>query len=364
MNAMKMYTPRNKPTPSAAKDARGPKPFRRPTEDFDLHKASARELALFGLPPKPNVDTHPRLRLLWEELAERRPSFVDPKWKHTRSIRTPGVHDRRSSILDGVPPETLPLITRLMKRSLNSGAAVGELMGSLTSPNWCGAYVSRLPIQRINPRVEPLRVVSGRWVVPRVSVPTAGMFAGKPMEGSYQCAAWVGIDGTAGSKDVLQAGTNSVITAANGEITGTRYYAWIEWYPLVSIPEGLVVTPGDLIACIVCAPLAGNVSGSALLSNLTTNEIVSYPIQPKPGVTLAGNVAEWIIEDPGKGDGSGLLPFANFGQVVFTDCSAGTQNHELNVDNATLIDLTDAGQVPRAQATRLGSTSLSCQFVK
>jgi Peptidase A4 family len=361
---MKIPVGRNQPGSAAPPEGcRIPKPFRLPPADFDIRQASARELAAFGLPPRPNAETHPRSRLLWEELAERRPRFVDPRWKHVERVRTPGVRDVQSALFDGAPPELRPFTLPWARRFIDNDVAIARLLASETSTNWCGAYVKRPPVPRFV-LAESLRVVAGRWTVPSASVPTSNYFAGQPMNGSYTCAVWVGIDGTAGSTDVLQAGTNSVVTANGGEITGTSYFAWIEWSPLVSIPKGLAVSPGDLISCTVCAPMGGNTNGSALLANLTTNEIVSYRIDPRPHITLAGNVAEWIVEDPSQADGSGLFPLANFGQVVFTDCSAGTQNHELNIDDSIFIDLVDSAQQLRAQAYYLNRSSLRCQFVK
>jgi hypothetical protein len=38
----------------------------------------------------------------------------------------------------------------------------------------------------------------------------------------------VGLDGTQGTNDVLQAGTLSLTTVSKGVVTGTQYSAWTE----------------------------------------------------------------------------------------------------------------------------------------
>jgi hypothetical protein len=173
---------------------------------------------------------------------------------------------------------------------------------------------------------------------------------------------WVGIDGWKGTKDVLQAGTNSTITVSGGKITGTSYYARTEWFGYPWSVQSLAVTPGDVISCIVCAPFE-NTHGTAILNNLTTNESATYGIDAPPNTQLIGNVAEWIVEDPSISK-TQLYPFANFGQVVFTNCSANTKSFELDLTNAHFIDLVDSANNTRAQSFYQTRSSLKCQFVK
>jgi hypothetical protein len=367
-----MKTLERKKRSEGASSSRGgvplPKPFRLPPDDFDVRRASSRELALFGLPLRPDAETHLGMRLLWEELADRRPRFVDPRWKVVEHGREPGPRVRLVPFLDTLPPDVGPFFTPWSKRFYDSRFPVPDLVRPQTSNIWCGAYVKRPIFQDVvvakQPHHERLRVVAGRWVVPGVSVPPESNFNGLPVDGSYNCGVWVGIDGTVGTKDVLQAGTDSVINAQNGAISGMRYYAWVEWFPANAISEGLAVNPGDLMSCTVCAPMGDATNGSAVLFNMTTNEVATYRIDPKPGVNLAGNVAEWIIESPGLPGGVGAYPLANFGQVVFTDCSAGTQTRELTVDEATFIDMIDSANQPRARAFYLNRSSLRCLFVR
>jgi hypothetical protein len=337
--------------------------FRLPPKDFDIRCASERELSVHGIPQRPSAETHPRLRLHWEELAERRPRFVEPRFEPLSRFRRSTVRDQRS-VFDTIPGDARPYLTSLRDRVSDFDDLISRIVLSQTSTNWCGAFVKRPIVAQVlnRPHAEPLRVVAGRWTVPSVSLPAAAFVNGKAVDGIYTCGAWVGIDGTSGSGDVLQAGTMSRITVSGGKITGTSYFAWTEWFGLAWIVQSLAVSPGDLIACTVCAPFS-NTHGTAVFNNLTTNEAATYGIDPPAKTSLVGNVAEWITEDPGQLSG-GLFPFPNFGQVIFTHCVAGTQNVELNVDDATFIDLVDSSNNIRASSYYLNKSSLRCQFVR
>jgi|SRR4029450_579114 hypothetical protein len=342
------------------------RPFRLPPKNFDLRGASDRELLTYGIPKPPSAETHLRLRLLWEELAERRPRLVEPKFEPFEGLRRSQLRDQRS-IFDAAPYELRPYVTSWSRRLIDSGIWISSLSSVLPdiTNNWCGAYVKRsLPLLTTvqgQPVGEPLRIVSGQWTVPSVSLPASAWNGRRWIDGTYLCMTWVGIDGTKGSNDVLQAGTGSSITVSGGNIMGTRYFIWTEWFGFPWIEQSLAVSPGDLISCIVCAPFE-NTHGTAMFANLSTNEAVNYGIDPPVGTSLSGNVAEWIAEDPTQSNGT-LFPFPNFGQVQFTHCTAGTKTAELDLLGATMVDLWDGTGI-RAQAFYQNRSALRCQFVR
>src|ERR1051325_11694297 len=76
--------------------------FRLPPRDFDLRCASERERAIYGIPQAPAVETHPRLRLLWEELAQRRPRFVEPRFEPIERFKRGRLREPRS-VFDTMP---------------------------------------------------------------------------------------------------------------------------------------------------------------------------------------------------------------------------------------------------------------------
>lgn len=339
--------------------------FHLPPDDFDPRIASDRELLLYGLPQRPDPGTHPRLSALWERAAARRPRFVTPTFAPMQRERSQFRDHRRLiederfiSLLDrtdGTFGPPLRDFADLFKSRYNPWHFPWNWLIADTSTNWSGAYVNR-------PAAEPLKIVTGQWTVPSVSVPAAAKTATGYADGTYVAGVWVGLDGDKGSNDVLQAGTNSVVVVSGGKVASTTYYAWTEWYGFPWSVQSLGVSPGDTILLTVCAPFV-NTHGVALFHNLTTNEAVNYGIDPPSGTSLSGNVAEWIVEDPSQ-SATALFPFANYGQTTFAQCTAGSKSTELDLNAATRIDLVDASNNVRSEATIESNSVLRCEFLR
>lgn len=327
--------------------------FRLPAEGFDPRKASERELLLHGIPKRPDEVIHPKLTLLWDRVAERRTRFVTPEFRQIEGFRRSKVENRQT-LRDTIPLKIRPYFDSWSKLLVESGISLMRFLPE-TSTNWCGAYVNR-------PATETLNTVTGQWTVPSVSPPPSAWNGKNWTDGQYTCVVWVGIDGTQGTNDVLQAGTLSRVTVSGGVIAGTTYYVWTEWFGSPWIVQSLAVSPGDLILCTVCSPFVST-HGTAMFTNLTTNESVNYGIDAPAGTTLSGNVAEWITEDPTQSSGS-LFPFPNFGQTHFTHCTAGSKTVELDLFDSKLINLVDASNSVRAQAIYENPASLRCSFIK
>jgi hypothetical protein len=276
-----------------------------PPEGFQPLAAADRELKLYGFPSRPDPRTHPKLAALWQRSLARPLHFI------TSNPRV----DRR--------------MVHRPRRNLSSSA------GSSTSTNWSGAFVNQ-------PQSQSLNSVSGAWIVPDVAPPPSAWNGSGWNPGTYSCLVWVGIDGWNGTSDVLQAGTLSQVTVgSNGQVSGTSFTPIIEWYGNAWITESnLTVNAGDLVLCTVCAPI--DTQGAAFFLNQTTGQTVSYPITPPSGVTLSGNVAEWIVEDPGTIGSTVLDPFPNYGATLFRDVVAGTQEQELDLGSATSLTLVDS----------------------
>lgn len=321
-----------------------------PPEGFNMLTASERELQIYGLPSRPDPEKHPQQAALWDSFAARPLRFVRPKlmpFDRVRSeIRDYKVHEITSD----------PHVRDLIKRQLDKIRIRLCWIRPLTSTNWSGGVVDR-------PASEQLVTVTGQWVVPSVSPPASAWNGTGFNDGTYICAVWVGLDGTNGSNDVLQAGTNSVVTVSGGKVTSTRYYAWIEWFGNPwQVESDFPVNPGEAILCTVCAPF-GNTHGTAMFVNQTTGLAVNYGIDPPAGTTLSGNVAEWIVEDPGQ-LGGGLFPFPNYGLTTFHNCSAGSKNYSLNLNDACLMNLIDGSGNVRSEANFNSNTSLTCNFLR
>jgi Peptidase A4 family len=325
--------------------------FKLPPRGFDALDASDRELILHGLPRRPNPETHPVLAEKWSRLAARRFEFIEPKLEIApfkrkvdvalierrrllqqellRYERKELVRDRGTLLFDRTSVFDLRLSDRVSATS-----KLSELLALLpeTSSNWSGAYVKR-------PVSETLVTVTGQWNVNGVSPPWSVKGAA---DGTYLCGVWVGIDGTAGTNDVLQAGTAAQCVVTGGKLASTSFFAWTEWFSLGSIViANFPVAAGDEISCTVCAPF-GNTHGTALFNNLTSGLTTTIGINPPAGVALSGNVAEWIVEDPLTASGS-LYPFPNYGSTFFDGCTAGTKSFELNLSKGIEIDLVQGG---------------------
>ena len=326
--------------------------FRLPPRNFDVLAASDRELQLHGIPRRPNPETHPVLAEKWSRLAARPFEFIEPKleiapfkrkvdvalierrsflqqelarYQHKQLVR-----DRGRLLFDLTKLPDFPLSDSIVRADI---PLIVALLPE-TSTNWSGAYVRR-------PVTESITTVTGQWNVNGISPlwsPSGSGFA----DGTYLCGVWIGIDGTAGTSDVLQAGTGSLAVVKNGKFELTSFFAWTEWFSLGSVVvANFPVAVGDLISCTVCAPF-GNTHGTALFNNLTSGLTTSIGIDPPAGTSLSGNVAEWIVEDP-TNVSNNLFPFPNYGSTFFTGCVAGTKNIELNLWDGKEIDMVQGG---------------------
>jgi hypothetical protein len=329
--------------------------FRTPGANFDVHTASERELIVHGLPPRPNPRTHPHLAAKWRRVADQRPEFIRPELLLIPSIRkqTDTALITRRKVTDSELVRYHDKLAELVTADrANEMVKVFKRLPE-TSNNWSGAYVKR-------PAAEPLTTVTGQWTVPGVKPPASAKTATGYVDGTYLVGDWVGIDGTNGTSDVMQAGTASQCVVSGGKVTATTFFAWVEWFSLPAIMfANFAVDAGDLISCTVCAPL-GNTHGTAMFNNLTTGVTANVGIDPPSGVSLTGNVAEWIVEDPGQ-SGGGLFPFPNYGSTHFHDCHAGTKNIELDLSSGIEIDMLSGGTVISAAYIESNRT-LFCRF--
>ena len=190
------------------------------------------------------------------------------------------------------------------------------------STNWAGAVITAPPAG------QTFKSVSGRFTVPAATKPPSATGSGP-----WSASAWVGIDGDTAGNDILQTGIDFTVNSAGQH----SFAAWYEWYPnyaynFASFP----IAAGDVIEMSVVAtsPSAGTVT----LQNVSSGKSVSKALTaPSSGSTIAGKNAEWIVED--YEEGSSLVPFADFGTVTFTDCTAKTGSETLTLNSASVIEI-------------------------
>ena len=197
------------------------------------------------------------------------------------------------------PPGVTHLLTPTVAR--RSGT-------SYTSNNWAGSTISGAWTD-----------VVGIWRVPTVRIPETP--AGT--DGGWDSSSWVGIDGTYGSNDVLQAGVQQSV----GGDGSTTYVAWYEWfahktdnspgYIYQTNIDNLEVQPGDEVFAGIHYR-AGK--GFVMFGNVDRGHYFSIELAPPPGATMSGNSVEWIMEAPNTGEPGTSLP--GFSPVEFSAASA------------------------------------------
>ncbi|MCJ1400931.1 hypothetical protein MMC11_004142 [Xylographa trunciseda] len=286
-----------------------------PPKDFEPLKVSNTELVKNGFPPRPDKQMYPKLRALWEDGMARQFTIIKPDLQvDTTTVHYPKPKVDETVVFDNV---------------------------------WSGAVFPNPPAGNT------FYTITGAWIIPNpYPPPTTLLSNGKFADGTYQAAAWIGLDGY-GTEGVLQCGTTSVCVVSGGNITSQTAYAWYEWFPAYPVKVGLAVKPGDLMQAIVCGlqPTQGSVILTNMSSNVSTpSYTIAEPTLPysKTLVPLLGQTAEWIMEDASNASGNPVVytpvPFSNYGATFFYNCLQASRNAagvgtEGNLAGASLLNI-------------------------
>jgi hypothetical protein len=215
-----------------------------------------------------------------------------------------------------------------------------------TSSNWSGFVRPRTLLRtklflehRGGELDEPYDWVQGTWNVPSV---------GGEVLVEAHCSIWVGLDGWAGLRDLVQAGTAGtgisyrVVEVDTGRPLGflnlVSYYAWTQFLPQQNREQRITnfqVSPGDQIftqvwlADLSKAPSLSGSFGQFLIMNLTTQQTARI-YTPVSGTNVSGKQAVWITERPTQlfpatgifGPSQGLYDLANYGSFVMYNAYA------------------------------------------
>jgi len=205
--------------------------------------------------------------------------------------------------------------------STNGAARTSNISNVEFSENWSGAVITSPPAG------QTFTTVVGTFTVP---TPASGTTGG--------ASAWVGIDGDTAQQSILQSGVD--FTVSGGRST---FDAWFEWFPLDSTDfEGFEVSPGNVITVSVHA--TSTTTGTVVLENVSTGKSVTENVEaPDSAAALKGQNAEWIVEDFEEGDS--LVPFANFGTVVFSGATASTASETLTPVGATVFEIEQGSDI-------------------
>lgn len=253
--------------------------FPRPPSGFDPLTADPAELEQYGFPPRRADRCYlKRYRRVWSRIKDKY-QYIEP------TLKTDG---------NGPPRSRKPTYTT-------------------DNANWSGGVV-------LAPAGQSFCGLQAEWVVPNIYPPDPTR--------QYWTGSWIGLDGYtgAGAGDVLQAGVGQSVY-----YTGSTFHQDIcpfyEWYPnnMVCI-AGLPISAGDLVVVAISSAIPPGVGGqgsttaTVYFGNLTNGASMSVSVSAPPGVQLAGNSAEWIVEEPFPISGGDTLP--DYGEVFFANCEA------------------------------------------
>jgi hypothetical protein len=196
------------------------------------------------------------------------------------------------------------------------------------SSNWAGAVIEAPPAGAT------FNAVSAQFVVPTPKVPSGGS-----SRTQYAASAWVGIDGDTYGNAILQTGVDFYVEGGS-----VSFDCWYEWYPDYAYTfTGISIKAGDTIALSVSSTSAS--AGTTTIKNLSSGQSVSKKLTaPSSNSHLGGQNAEWIVED--FEEGSGMVPFANFGTVTFTNAKYGASDGSTGgAGAATILDIKQGSSV-------------------
>ncbi|MBX9699003.1 MAG: hypothetical protein K2X74_06185 [Acetobacteraceae bacterium] len=263
-------------------------------EGFDPLAQDDRQLAIYGIPPRPDENADPAAHALWQEAVAPPMRFLP--------VRIADIGFDFSHRL--VPAN-----------STGAEARSGSRM--VGSRNWSGALI-------MPERGRRFSGVMGSW---RTSAHVAPM----PLrDGDYRASVWIGLDGFfRRSKSLPQCGVTQSIKVVGGAAQPPEYMAWFQWWerdqlaPPIEFPN-YPVKANDRIICILSVNPAAN-TVNILIANL--NNYLALPIlytgDNLGGWKVEGSTAEWVVERPSDLDHPEVMyPLPDYGQILFTGCVA------------------------------------------
>ncbi|EAW11000.1 A4/G1 family peptidase [Aspergillus clavatus NRRL 1] len=210
------------------------------------------------------------------------------------------------------------------------------------SKNWAGAV-----------REKPPPGASYTAVTATFTVPEATAVAG--VAGMQAGSAWVGIDGDTYPTAILQAGVDFYVE--DGKHT---YDAWYEWFPDVAYDFRLPIARGDVL--VVKVESRSPAEGVAIIENRTSRQTVTKTLRaPAPTATLAGQNADWIVEDFQYGDG--MVQLVDFDSLAFSGAVARAGGKSYGVRDATIVEMEQNGK-RRTRTTVVSNTELVVEYLR
>jgi Peptidase A4 family len=283
--------------------------FQAPPAGFDPINAADQELAVYGVPPRPDSQAQPEAYAKWAAAMSR------PTTRVTGSLT-----DMHIASTVGRPAPTGPAA------SLPSEE---EAQSSVNYYNWSGVANTIPGLTSWNAQN------SFYYVVSEFNVPVAEQAF--KSRGGYVCdggwdyeVSWNGIDGF-NNGDVLQGGSLSAAYCDGGS-RSTDYCGWVEWYPSYNILCQFAVNPGDDM--FVETWDTSSTNGYVYIQDNTLGISGVVHLQPTKLPYLVGNSAEYIVERPCCDNGH-YDTLANYVQDFWADNYAYTFAFTLEYPGST-----------------------------
>ena len=273
-------------------------------EGYDLLGADRNELERYGIPPRPDADTEPRLRDFWNKLV------------------SPPFHAKRPTF--GPPyPEPRPdgyLFHTLMRENLRDCEYFLSRGGTVQSSlNWSGAIISP-------PWPKRFILATARWKAPTVLEASKTKRPIHAHPDAPKVLIWVGLDGYNGRLPGISLPQIGTAHASDG-----THFAWWDWWsnPRKKDPqhkhaikkiEEFDVQPEDEIL----AGLRVLTSQDVLffIKNQRTGQFRSFLGKPPCDILQIGSSAEWVVERPTEPNTLNFHALADYGSVDFDCCMA------------------------------------------
>jgi Peptidase A4 family len=268
---------------------------------FDPSTASPALLREYGLPPRPDPNSQPLLRQVWDR------GFGAPLTLKEFQFDG-GLVEATNYRLHFRQADELPFAETRFETSLN----------------WSGAYIAAN-------RDQQFLQIWGVWRVPEnLRLPPASSQG--PIGIDYMCSNWIGLDGQRLYFDssLPQIGTSSTLPAGGGPTTAQ---AWTQWWArgnmnTLPVPLGLAVAPGNQVLSVLTAWDPQTVI--LVMVNLSTMQAqaveATAPMVQVNGTmatpVIAGATAEWIFERPAIPGETELYNFPDYGRSQFEFCVA------------------------------------------
>lgn len=255
-----------------------------PVSFIDIASANAR----FGI----DITSATEQQLLAHDLPPR-PSDPDAYQRWLRAVVRPFTEVVHVGVDE-------PEVSHALPQGLVRSGSTGGITVGYVSKNWDGFAAP-------DPQYT-WKLVQGQWFVPTLNLSVDST-------NGDTAAEWVGIDGfTSGSYpsyDLIQDGTNSIVTYSGGYAVAS-YYMWYEYIPQ-SLHLAFYLQPNDFVDCEAWAatPTSSTTAGEYWCEDANTGQVMSTSLANQ-GTAFKGTSAEWIVERVTvNGSLTGLADFNN-----------------------------------------------------